>query len=309
MLRLLQPGIGAGHVSNLGRAVGDKLISAVHRPKDQLAGPVVPIVEIENAVMAGAALKAWDCIIGVPMEVVVGVILRQVGEIAQPHQIGLLQSQAGVFQQDGIHLLPGDFGAAAVRVCPAVTPVDDQPPLLLADGAGIAGPQIEQLVQVDVRRMVIPGSQELVANGEIDVGISAAAGPVVKEGAVVEIGQLLGGKRNGAALRPLAVHQVVELDCRLLVHQGGHPASGNLRPAEFTVSKHIEVAGVPPVGGGGQQISDLRALLVSESQGTQRSRVQVPHYLGRIEPVRALLLQDLFGLRQQLRIGDGGGVN
>ena len=114
-------------------AVGTELIAISGLPQGQ---PAISVVKMDQIPLAESPGKDGQCVVGVAVEVIVGVVLRQVGKLLQSDLVGLLQSQAGVFQQDGIHLLPGDFGAATVWSCSAIAPVNHQLTLLLAHGGG-----------------------------------------------------------------------------------------------------------------------------------------------------------------------------
>ncbi len=104
------------------------------------------------------------------MESVVGVVGRQIVEGAHAQRLGLLQSQAGILFQNGVHIPGGQLDEVQTRVLSAAEGVHDLLPLLLAHGPGQTGAVVKQLVHVDVLRPLIDGTQKLAADAVIGSG-------------------------------------------------------------------------------------------------------------------------------------------
>ena len=97
------------------------------------------------------------------MEVVVAVVLGQIGEAVQPHLVGLRQGEAQILLQRRVHLGGGQHRGRTWSV-------------LRADGGGdFRGqlpllrpvPAVEQLKQVDVLRVLVGGAEELISDVDL----------------------------------------------------------------------------------------------------------------------------------------------
>ena len=122
--------------------------------------------------------------VGIAVEVVIGVILRQIGEAAHAKGLGIRQGQAGVFLQNSVHIRRGQLRQVHLRVHALVEGIYHLLPLLRADGAGQPGAVVKQLVHVDVLGLFVKGGEELITD---------LRGAVIEK-FIVEVGQLLPGQ-------------------------------------------------------------------------------------------------------------------
>ena len=101
----------------------------------------------------------------VAVEVVVGIVLRQIVETAHAQCLGIRQRQTGIFLQNGVHVRGRQLYQVHFRVKAVIEGVHHLLPLLLTGDTRQTGAVVEQGVHVDVLRLLIEGSQELAADG------------------------------------------------------------------------------------------------------------------------------------------------
>ena len=97
------------------------------------------------------------------MEVVVAVVLGQIGEAVQPHLVGLRQGEAQVLLQHRVHLGGGQHRGRTGGVLRADGGGDFRGQFLLLRPV----PAVEQLKQVDVLRRGVGRAQKLVADVDL----------------------------------------------------------------------------------------------------------------------------------------------
>ena len=158
----------------------------------------VLIVEAEQI---SIPLSGYDVyispVIGVSVEVVIGVIVREVGKVLQPRPVGCGQGEIGVFFQYGIQIRGGALGQINPRVLAAVSGPAHRLPFRLVRVRREAGAVIEELEEIDVLRPFVGGGEELVADVEV---------PIIEE-LLVEVPQFFSGEGpvglGGGAVRVL----------------------------------------------------------------------------------------------------------
>ena len=182
-------------------------------------------------------------VVGVPVGPVVGVVLRQVGEVLQPHPVRVRSGQVHAVPEHRVQLTAGHLIGGAVRPLAAVDLMEDDV-LVRPDRVrvlvALRHAVVEQLKEVNLFRGLVEGGEELVAEVE---------GLPVEE-LLVEHGQLL--RRQGPVLRPASgegagAHRPSQGQSR---RQGGQPGLPVLRNAGDPVPEALLVRGH---GGGGQQ--------------------------------------------------------
>lgn len=118
------------------------------------------------------------------MEVVIGVIVREVDEVLQPHPVCRGQGQIGILRQNGAHIRGGALGQVDAGVLVKGSGPAHGPPLRPVRVRRKAGAVVEELEEIDVLRPFIGGGEELVADVEA----------LAVEERLIEIPQLVAGE-------------------------------------------------------------------------------------------------------------------
>ena len=139
--------------------------------------------------------------VGVSMEMVIGVVVRKVGEAAHIQRVSLRQRQSRPPGQNGVRLLCGDFDEIHLRIAAAVVGVRHLLPLRIGDGLFRRDAVVKQLVHVYAPRLVIDGGQKL--DGTEAAVIPGRVLPAVSRVERQRVpGQLLAGQRPHGGLCP-----------------------------------------------------------------------------------------------------------
>ena len=226
------------------------------------------------------------------MRVVIGVIFRKVLEKLQADLLRLIQGQAGVFQQDCIHIRHRQLvrGADLGSVWGEGAHL---PQFLVAHVAGQAGAAVEKLLEIDVLRPLIEGGQKLV----VDIQSHHVVHGIVVEELFIEIGQLVAGE--GADL------------LRLGPGEGDGADPGDQSQGQ----EQRRRPGLTPLGDAGDPVLQLPLARRHGGGGQQRGAGPLPHRdQGQQRPAvgDALVLSQgpdggLVAGQLPVGLGDGGG--
>ena len=128
--------------------------------------------------------------VGVSMEMVIGVVVRKVGEAAHIQRVGLRQRQSRPPGQNSVRLLRGDADEIHLRIAAAVVGVRHFLTLRIGDGLFRRDAVVKQLVHVDAPGLVIDGGQQL--DGPEGAAVALTVRPTVSRVEVQHIpGQFL----------------------------------------------------------------------------------------------------------------------
>ena len=277
--------------------VGDKPVGAVGLFFQCHALPAVNmerVVVVEPDGIAhplpGSDVDARE-VVGIPVAVIVGIILREVLEVVHPDPPRLLQREAGVLQQ---HLVDGLHGHLVHRAdqLPCGVKAAHLPQLLIGHRRVDPRAAIEQLKEVDVLRLLVQGVQKLVAD---------AVSTLLIEELLIKIRQLVAGEGADTAGFPIRL--------------GPGEGDGADARCQRQNQKQSRCPGLLSLGDAGDPVLQL-PLICRHGGGGQQGRAGTrPH---RNQGQQRFAVGDAFALSQGLDgglvagqlpvgLGDGGG--